>query len=468
MKMQIPTPKRKEGSVLVVTLLTTAILGITLASYLIMVQAQNTSVVRSQTWNSSIALTEAGLEDGMQLLNKYSGTFDKLTNWPSTASSDGWQSLGGGTYYVRRYLGEDYYDVYVTNAVLTPSVKAQGYAKWHNTYAIAAGGPTFATGGLTENSPRTVGRSVDIKTKIDPIFNVAMAALKTIDFNGKNIRTDSFDSADPTHSENGLYPMNFPSRAKDGGDVVTDDVITNSLNAGNAKIQGQVKTGPKGTIAIGPDGSVGDKAWVEGGSTGIQSGHSANDMNVTFPMPTLPANMTSPTPPIKGAYVIDGITYDYVLGNGDYRLSSLGTGNWKIYVSGTARLVVTSDLYMAGQDTIRIADGASLSLYMSGGSARFGGNGLINPNGNATSFAYYGLQGNTIVNFTGNQSVTGTVYAPNADFLLGGGGVDNYDFIGASVTKTVKMNGHFRFHYDENLRNNGMGRGYIPTSWKES
>ena len=45
----------------------------------------------------------------------------------------------------------------------------------------------------------------------------------------------------------------------------------------------------------------------------------------------------------------------------------------------------------------------------------------------------------------------GTIYAPHADFTLGGGGKDTIDFVGSSVTKTVKMNGHYKFHYDENL-----------------
>jgi arabinogalactan endo-1,4-beta-galactosidase len=50
---------------------------------------------------------------------------------------------------------------------------------------------------------------------------------------------------------------------------------------------------------------------------------------------------------------------------------------------------------------------------------------------------------------------------------LGGGGNDKKDFIGASVTKSVKMNGHFNFHYDEYLRTIGPGRGYIPIAWAE-
>jgi len=29
------------------------------------------------------------------------------------------------------------------------------------------------------------------------------------------------------------------------------------------------------------------------------------------------------------------------------------------------------------------------------------------------------------------------------------------------------MNGHFNFHFDENLARIGPGRGYIPVSWNE-
>jgi len=123
---------------------------------------------------------------------------------------------------------------------------------------------------------------------------------------------------------------------------------------------------------------------------------------------------------------------------------------------------------MAGQDTIRISTNGTLKIYMSGASARFGGNGIVNENGNAATCYYFGLASNTSVNFAGNFGYTGVLYAPTADFQLGGGGANAYDFIGASVTKSVRMNGSFRFHYDENLKNNGMGRGFIPTNWRES
>src|SRR2546423_1308391 len=58
-------PRREQGSVLLVSLVVAAIMAITLASYLAMTQAQNVSVIRSQTWNTALVLTEAGVEDGL-------------------------------------------------------------------------------------------------------------------------------------------------------------------------------------------------------------------------------------------------------------------------------------------------------------------------------------------------------------------------------------------------------------------
>jgi hypothetical protein len=471
MKPQIHSQKRDQGSVLLVTMLVTAIMGITLASYLIMIQTQNTSVVRSQTWNSSIAITEAGIEDALQLINKNSGNFMTLTNWPATAALDNWALVGPNLYYVRRYIGEDYYDVYVTNAsTINPSVCSQGHAKWYNTFALA-GTPTIGTVGVTLQQNANVNRNVSVLTKIDPIFNVAMAALKTIDFSGKNIQTDGFDSGDPAYSNNGLYPLGNPSKTKASGDVVTDEVITNSLGVGNAKIRGQVKTGPKGTVQIGPGGSVGDKAWVDGGSLGIQPGYSAADMNVAFPDVTAPIG--SFLPATSGNYTVNGNSYKYVFNvSGDYTISSL-TGSIYIGTNAHVRLKITGSVNLTGANDAIFIDSSpttsgSLQIYMYADSFSIKGQGIVNTSGNAANFTYLGMPSNTSVTFGGNATFTGSIYAPSANFTLGGGGSNPIDFIGASVTKTVKMNGHFNFHYDENLRRNGMGRGFIPTNWKET
>ncbi|MEO7300643.1 MAG: hypothetical protein ABI042_18930, partial [Verrucomicrobiota bacterium] len=61
---------QNRGSVLVVTLVITGILGFTLASYLTLVGTQSRSVSRSQTWNYSIPVAEAGIEEAIVHLNR--------------------------------------------------------------------------------------------------------------------------------------------------------------------------------------------------------------------------------------------------------------------------------------------------------------------------------------------------------------------------------------------------------------
>jgi hypothetical protein len=470
MKMLHAKPNTQAGTVLLLSLITTAILGLTLASYLLMSQQQNQSVMRSQTWNSAIVMSEAGVEDALALLNKYNSNFDKLTNWAnsSSISGDNWSSVGGNTYHVRRNLGDGYYDVYITNSANnTPVINAKGYTPWK--YNGGTVSQTYATvGGESQSvAPKMLTRAVKVNTRIDPLINVAMAALEEIDFNGKNIQTDSFDSSNPAYSDNGMYPFAFPERQRDQGDVVTDLTITNSLNVGNAKIKGTAKTGPKGTLGIGPNGSVGDKAWVEGGSTGVQPGHFADDMNVLFPPVQLPDTTWYGVSYYSGGIVINGQTYNWVInGDGDYYINDLSK---PLYVSGHARLLVITKLALnGGSDHIHIsATNSSLKMYVYCATASIGGLGVVNASGNAANFYYFGLPTNTKLTFGGNASFAGVIYAPQAAFSLGGGGSDDFDFIGASVTKSVKMNGHYKFHFDEALRKSGPGRGYIPTSWTE-
>jgi len=53
-----------------------------------------------------------------------------------------------------------------------------------------------------------------------------------------------------------------------------------------------------------------------------------------------------------------------------------------------------------------------------------------------------------------------------ADLTLNGGG-NNNGLIGSSITKTITMNGHYDFHFDQSLLTAGPNRGFITTSWQE-
>lgn len=436
--------ENRRGSVLTLILVVIILIGITLGSYLKLVSNQNQAIVRSQLWNAAIPLAEAGIEEAMAHLNK------NLTN----RNTDGWTAEG--TNVVReRMVGKDKYRVMISKDSDPPVIVSEGFV-WmaHKSKFI-------------ENA-----RKVRVTTTNDGLFSKAMVAKGTIDLSGNNITSNSFDSSDPKYSTGGMYD---PTKTKDNGDIATNSSLTNSLNVGNADIWGKVSTGPGGSIDIGASGAVGDKAWHALKKNGIKDGWSSDDMNVQFPDVKAPFN--AGFSPAGGK--VNDTNYTYVLSDGNYELSELKiSGDEKIIVTGKANLLVKGNVDMTGKSMIYVAPGASLQMFVAGSSAKLGGNGVANPGGKAENFGYWGLTSNTQVSMSGNGGFVGTIYAPHASLVLGGGGNDKEkdddeggmlaaDFVGSSVTASVKMNGHFNFHYDEALAKFGPRRGYTITSWGE-
>src|SRR5207249_8283636 len=97
MKTRFDRGRESAASILVVTLLLASILGITLGSYLYWVRTQNLLVAESQSWNSALALAEAGIEEGMAQINVNVGASDPtiVANYAtSTQKSSNFGSLG--------------------------------------------------------------------------------------------------------------------------------------------------------------------------------------------------------------------------------------------------------------------------------------------------------------------------------------------------------------------------------------
>lgn len=446
------------GSILIASLVICAIIGITLSSYLVMVSTQAISVNRSQSWNQAIAITEAGIEEALAQINRNAPFFDPA-DATNGLTANNWTQTGNVFRAPRRYLGPHYYDVTITVQGMTPYINCTGmvwmassYGKNETSPSILIPAALFATVGYNPAFGSQQSRGVLVNTKLDPMFAVAMAAISTIDLKGNNVSTDSFDSGDPLHNINGMYPMGYPSMVKSNGDVCTDLAIVNSIDVGNANIKGKAKTGPGGTVAVGKNGYV--------------SGGISDDFNVVFPPVKLPS--TTWFLADTGNFTYEGASFKHrITANGDYYLNGLNGGIY-IATNVSARLLLIGNTKITGNsDEIRISPGATLIMYVHAASFSMAGKGVVNYPGNAANFYYYGTQLNTEVKFNGNASFTGGIYAPNAAFSLGGGGNDTYDFVGASVTRTVDMNGHYNFHYDENLRRIGPGKGFVPTRWTE-
>jgi choice-of-anchor A domain-containing protein len=160
--------------------------------------------------------------------------------------------------------------------------------------------------------------------------------------------------------------------------------------------------------------------------------------------------------------------YAYVLSGDRYEVSNLRlSGGDRLIVTGKeVTLYIRDGFAMSGQSEFIIAPGASVKIYV-GGDVALSGNGILNYSQNAASFELFGLPTNTKIAISGNAAFTGVIYAPQADVTMNGGGNDGYDVVGAIVANTAKLNGHFRFHYDEALGRAKILSRYSVASWRE-
>jgi hypothetical protein len=410
----------EQGSVLMISLVIASLFGMFLVSYLCVARNQRNMVTRSQAWNGALAMAEAGVEEALAQLNP--GAPEPVID----RTANGWGAPSAGLYGpVSRSLPLGSYSVVYTTDPF-PTIYATGYV-------------------AVPSIPATLARVVRVTTATTPMFKAAMSAKFGIDLKGNNVATDSFNSADPNLSLNGQYS---PTKASTNGDIGS---ITGILNVGNANVSGKVLLGPTATDSIGQNG------FVLGGVH--------DDFNVEFEDVVLPR--TTWVPALALPVTILGVTYQYYFGNsGDYSITGL-SGNIYVAPNAHVRLKLIGD---ASPTVIEVAGTGSsagnLAIYMTGQTFTLSSNATVD-GGNAANLAYYGLPGNTSLSFTGNASFTGTIYAPEADFKLGGGGGNTYDFVGASVTASVTMNGHFNFHYDENLGKAGPVLGFVAHSWSE-
>jgi hypothetical protein len=101
--------------------------------------------MRSQSWNTSIAVTEAGIEEALQHLNA------SYTN----LSTDGWTAAGSSTYVMSRALSSSArYTVTIdASSINKPVITSQAYIT-PTSLGFAAPATMFAVGRLPRFEPR--------------------------------------------------------------------------------------------------------------------------------------------------------------------------------------------------------------------------------------------------------------------------------------------------------------------------
>lgn len=421
-----------------VTLFVLSLMGFFIYAYLYTLRTQRGLVTRSQGWNAALGLAEAGIEEALGQVNPGASA-------PAVDRSlNGWGAPVGGLYGpMSRTLTNGSYSVVITTDPF-PILYATGYV-------------------AVPSIPATLTRVVRVTTTNAPLFSAALAARYNINLGGNSMYTDSFDSSNLSLSENGRYPVDYVStRTSTNGDVASFGGL---VNVANTDIKGQLLLGPTASDTI--------------GANGVVTGGITNDFNYEFEdvvvpqtnwLPAITTNMVLATTAGTSNYLY---TYQYVFGpnslypnnGGNYSISGLVGSIYVSNVNVTLKLTGNATPPVIWVDGVGTNAG-KLTIYMDGPSFTVSGSSVVD-GGNAANLSYYGTTNNTSITFGGNASFTGTLYAPEAAFSLNGGGASVYDFVGAAVLKSVNMNGHFNFHYDEALATSGPKRGFVPNSWEE-
>jgi hypothetical protein len=425
------SPRREQGNTLVLTLVMILTIGTVLASYLGLIGSRYRVTVRSQAWNTTMPVLEAGIEEALTHLQ------DDLNN----PGANGWQlrTISGQQVYSkqRTFTDGSYFLVNIYNA--TPGAS-------NTPYVYSTG---FVPSPLSSSS--FISRTAKVVGTNQPLFTFAIGAVSTIQMNGNGLASDSFNSSNPALSTNGQYD---PSKTSTNGSVAS---VYGPVDFGNHSIAGSLDLGASATSTV---------------SSSQVSGSINNDFNVSFPDVVLPTTSWIPeATTLVGGITIAGITvggtptYDFTT-SGDYYIS--GSSDIQVEPGVTVRVRVDATTFNPSNIHILSTNGISgtLIVYQVSGSASMSGNVTVD-SGRARNFYYYGLPGVTSITYGGNSSFIGVVYAPEANLTLNGGGSNN-GLIGASITKSINaMNGHYNFHFDEDLLSAGPSRAFVVTSWKE-
>src|SRR5512145_666375 len=100
LKVSLPTHRGTQGHVLAMVLVVVTICAIALASYLQLVNSQNRAVARSQGWNATVPVMEAGVEEALAHLNANAPTGLGVDNWVRVADYYRMERSAGDGYYV--------------------------------------------------------------------------------------------------------------------------------------------------------------------------------------------------------------------------------------------------------------------------------------------------------------------------------------------------------------------------------
>ena len=487
--MKKTTPKSTAASALIASLLLTGIVATVAATTTVILNKRYRQAYQTAAWQEALLASEAGVDMAMnELRMTLYDPAHAFQNWhqsglgtlPATGGSGtptaGSTSYFSSTVFLRKSSGgqRSWCEVQIDAPafLMDPSTNEQWYRVRSLGIAEVPGGGIVAgdkedlrlrkfdlktnrrTGAAMNGAPQAT-RLVEVIIKPVGAFQRPILADVSIDLNNHNIVIDSYDSRDPAKSTNGFYD---PAKRQANGDIATNGAL---ISAGAAQIYGNAATN---------GGSVLNSTNITGDIT--------NDFyQELFPVtaPTVIPALGSPTS-AQTTTVLSAsasIPANYILGS--IRLSGSDTLRITGAPDGSptySTIVVSGDISLSGQAAIVLDPGVNVRIFAKG-NIDITGNGISNP-GSPMQLQIYGCDqrdssGNTLagnMKIAGNGGLRASVYAPNYNVTLNGGG--NSDSIyGAFVGLNIRMVGGQSIHYDEALGSGGLVSDYKISNWFE-
>jgi len=457
----ITSKGKQRGSLLIVAMLLSAIIALSLTSYMQLSRTALTNSNRSYHQNASMNLAEQGIEEALYALNQdvASGTYS-WTGWTINGANaqrewTGVELLQGSTASYR---------VLIYNyAAANPAAKT----------IISRCRVTLGGG---ETAP--IEKWVRVTCRKASKFANGLVARNAIVFNGNNASVDSWNS-DPDNNPATppvAYNASDSTIRHDLGSVGSISVTVGSVAVNNADIWGYVSTGGAAP-SVGSGGLIGPFGTTARtiDPTRVNTDFTANFDNVAAPA----GSYSTYSGAITGTVSLPR-TSDTVMGTGTYagyhmiQADSINLNNTVLTITGKVVLVLTNALtgidITGGSGELAIAANAALQVYVSG-DIRIAGKGLINVGttdataGQPLNCQIYGTKTSGVqsIQVAGNGVLSAAVYAPNGSLKINGNG----SVMGSFVANDITVVGNAAFHYDESMANYGGTNPFRISSWKE-
>lgn len=445
-----PSFRSRRGTLLIVAMLLSAVIGISIVSFLNLGRTGMEISNRALYHNGAINLAENGLEHAVYAVNK--AGYD----W----SGAGWSVSGGNAR--QKWTG------YPLGSTATGEVRAIVY-----NYAGAAAPKVVSRALVTlgGGTSRPIEKWIEVQLRKTSRFANGLVAKQSITFSGNNASVDSWNS-DPDNNP-ATAPIGYSAGVRhDNGSVGCISVSVSSVLINQADIWGFVATG--GALpSVGTNGLVGPFGTPAGtmDSSRVSTDFTANFDPVAAPAATYnlyggAITTTVSLPRATDVAAADGYTY--------IRADSINFTNKTVTITGKVILELTNTLTSidigGGSGALNINAGAELQVYAAG-DVKIAGQGLLNGGTTAATASQpvrcqiYGTKtaGVQDIQIAGNGVLSAVVYAPQGSVKINGNG----DVCGSIVANDITCVGNAFFHYDESLANFGGNNPYRVSRWRE-